>query len=103
MKAAHQWTAPSPPSYMPHTPTQTTPPTAFFFFKQKTAYEIDMWLEFRRVLFRSGEGVLINMSSVWGRVTTPSVSPYVTSKFAVRAFSECLRHELRDTPGIAVA
>src|SRR6516225_10982941 len=24
----------------------------FFFFKQKTAYEIDMWLEFRRVLFR---------------------------------------------------
>src|SRR5690242_21215454 len=25
----------------------------FFFFKQKTAYEIDMWLEFRRVLFRS--------------------------------------------------
>ena len=54
--------------------------------------------EFRR----RGEGVLINMSSVWGRVTTPDVSPYVTSKFAVRAFSECLRHELRDTPGIAV-
>src|SRR5579864_6622231 len=26
---------------------------AFFFFKQKTAYEIDMRLEFRRVLFRS--------------------------------------------------
>src|SRR6266480_6677530 len=25
----------------------------FFFFKQKTAYEVDMWLEFRRVLFRS--------------------------------------------------
>ena len=24
-----------------------------FFFKQKTAYEIVMWLEFRRVLFRS--------------------------------------------------
>ena len=25
-----------------------------FFFKQKTAYEIHQWLEFRRVLFRSG-------------------------------------------------
>src|SRR5437762_14349658 len=25
-----------------------------FFFKQKTAYEIHRWLEFRRVLFRSG-------------------------------------------------
>jgi NAD(P)-dependent dehydrogenase (short-subunit alcohol dehydrogenase family) len=54
--------------------------------------------EFRR----RGEGVLINLSSVWGRVTTPQVSPYVTSKFAVRAFSECLRHEVRDTPGISV-
>ena len=27
----------------------------FFFFKQKTAYEITVWLEFRRVLFRSME------------------------------------------------
>jgi NAD(P)-dependent dehydrogenase (short-subunit alcohol dehydrogenase family) len=52
---------------------------------------------------RQGSGVLINMASVWGRVTTPDVSPYVTSKFAVRAFSECLRHELRDAPGIDVA
>src|SRR3989338_9450922 len=25
----------------------------FFFFKQKTAYEMELWLEFRRVLFRS--------------------------------------------------
>jgi NAD(P)-dependent dehydrogenase (short-subunit alcohol dehydrogenase family) len=48
-------------------------------------------------------GVLINMSSVWGRVTTPDVSAYVASKFAVRAFSESLRHELRDLPGVDVA
>jgi NAD(P)-dependent dehydrogenase (short-subunit alcohol dehydrogenase family) len=50
-----------------------------------------------------GSGVLINLSSVWGRVTTPDVSAYVTSKFAVRAFSECLRHELRDLPDVDVA
>jgi NAD(P)-dependent dehydrogenase (short-subunit alcohol dehydrogenase family) len=50
-----------------------------------------------------GTGVLINLSSVWGRVTTPDVSAYVTSKFAVRAFSECLRHELRDMPDVDVA
>jgi NAD(P)-dependent dehydrogenase (short-subunit alcohol dehydrogenase family) len=50
-----------------------------------------------------GGGVLINLSSVWGRVTTPDVSAYVTSKFAVRAFGECLRHELRDVPGVDVA
>src|SRR5256885_11170632 len=30
-----------------------TPRHMFFFFKQKTAYEITRWLEFRRVLFRS--------------------------------------------------
>jgi short-subunit dehydrogenase len=50
-----------------------------------------------------GEGVLINVSSVWGRVTTPQVAPYVASKFAVRAFSECLNGELDDEPGIHVA
>lgn len=52
---------------------------------------------------RQGTGVLIGMSSVWGRVTTPDVSAYVTSKFAVRAFCECLRQELRDSEGIKVA
>jgi NAD(P)-dependent dehydrogenase (short-subunit alcohol dehydrogenase family) len=52
---------------------------------------------------RQGTGVLIGMSSVWGRLTTPDVSAYVTSKFAVRAFCECLRQELRDAPGIDVA
>jgi NAD(P)-dependent dehydrogenase (short-subunit alcohol dehydrogenase family) len=52
---------------------------------------------------RQGNGVLVNLGSVWGRITAPDVSAYVTSKFAVRAFSECLRHELRDAPGIGVA
>ena len=41
-----------------------------------------------------GGGTLINLSSTWGRVTTPWVSPYVIAKHAVRALSECLRHEL---------
>jgi NAD(P)-dependent dehydrogenase (short-subunit alcohol dehydrogenase family) len=50
-----------------------------------------------------GSGVLINLASVWGRVTTPDVSPYVVSKHAVRALSECLRLELRDEPDIDVA
>jgi NAD(P)-dependent dehydrogenase (short-subunit alcohol dehydrogenase family) len=50
-----------------------------------------------------GRGVLINMGSVWGRVSSPHVSAYVASKHAVRAFSECLRQELRNDPGIEVA
>src|SRR5215207_4584846 len=47
-------------------------------------------------------GVLVNLSSVWGRITTPLVIPYVVSKHAIRAFSECLRHELADEPAIYV-
>jgi short-subunit dehydrogenase len=50
-----------------------------------------------------GSGVLINMSSVWGRVSSPQVTPYVVSKNAVRAFSECLAGELVDAEGIEVA
>lgn len=52
---------------------------------------------------RQGSGVLINMSSVWGRVSTPQVTPYIVSKNAVRAFSECLAGELADDEGIEVA
>jgi NAD(P)-dependent dehydrogenase (short-subunit alcohol dehydrogenase family) len=51
---------------------------------------------------RQETGVLINVSSVWGRVSTPQAAPYVTSKNAVRALSECLRGELADAPGIHV-
>jgi NAD(P)-dependent dehydrogenase (short-subunit alcohol dehydrogenase family) len=52
---------------------------------------------------RQGSGVLINMSSVWGRVPSPQVTPYVISKHAVRAFSECLQGELAGEPDIHVA
>lgn len=44
-------------------------------------------------------GVLINVASLWGRITSPYVTPYVVSKFGVRAFSQCLRQGLRDTDG----
>lgn len=47
-------------------------------------------------------GVLINMASVWARVSSPYVSAYVASKFAIRAFSACLRQELADAPDIHV-
>ena len=40
---------------------------------------------------RQGGGTLVNLSSVWARVTSPYVVPYVVSKHAARAFSKCLR------------
>jgi NAD(P)-dependent dehydrogenase (short-subunit alcohol dehydrogenase family) len=52
---------------------------------------------------RQRAGVLVLMSSVWGRVPSPLVSPYVVSKNAVRAFGECLRQELSDDDDIHVA
>jgi NAD(P)-dependent dehydrogenase (short-subunit alcohol dehydrogenase family) len=47
-------------------------------------------------------GVLINVASLWGRIVTPLVSPYIVSKTAVRALSECLRLEVADAPDIHV-
>ncbi len=54
--------------------------------------------------FRSqGRGVLINISSLYGRVSSsPYVAPYVTAKWGLLGFSEVLRQELRDAPGVAV-
>lgn len=48
---------------------------------------------------RQGRGVLINVASLWGRVTSPYVTAYVTSKFGIRSFSECLRQGLTDLQG----
>jgi len=53
--------------------------------------------------FRSqGHGVLVNVASLYGRVSSPYVSAYVASKWGLIGFSEVLRQEVRDAPGIAV-
>jgi len=45
-------------------------------------------------LKRSGEGHIVNLSSVFGLISVPSQSAYNAAKFAVRGFSESLRMEL---------
>lgn len=42
----------------------------------------------------SGEGHIVNLSSVFGLLSIPSQSAYNISKFAVRGFSDALRMEL---------
>jgi NAD(P)-dependent dehydrogenase (short-subunit alcohol dehydrogenase family) len=50
---------------------------------------------------RERGGTLINVGSVNSRAAGPYATPYMTSKFAVRGFSESLRQELRGD-GVAV-
>ncbi len=40
------------------------------------------------------EGVIINLSSGWGRGTSPEVSPYCASKFAMEGLTKSLAQEL---------
>ena len=47
-------------------------------------------------------GKIINLSSISGQMGFPGLSPYVSSKFALEGFSECLRLELKPF-GIDVA
>lgn len=51
---------------------------------------------------RQGHGVLINVSSLYGKVATPYVSGYAASKFGILGFTQVARQELHDVPGVAV-
>ena len=61
---------------------------------------IDLWgvlhgtKEFLPHLIASGDGHLVNMSSLFGLVSVPSQSMYNACKFAIRGFTESLRQEM---------
>src|SRR3954454_12742375 len=46
-------------------------------------------------LIRRGGGTIVFIASIGGQVASPFMSPYNTSKFAIEALGESLRHELR--------
>ncbi|WP_341237979.1 SDR family oxidoreductase [uncultured Limnobacter sp.] len=48
-------------------------------------------------LLDNGEGAVVNVSSIFGLVGTPSNSDYCASKFAVRGFTESLMVELSNS------
>jgi short-subunit dehydrogenase len=48
-------------------------------------------------LLQQPEAALVNISSLYGLVSPIGETPYCASKFAVRGFSNALRHELADT------
>ena len=50
---------------------------------------------FLPVLVRESAAQLVNVSSIFGIIAPPGQTAYAASKFAVRGFSESLRHELQ--------
>lgn len=50
---------------------------------------------FLPILQANGSGAIVNVSSVFGLMGFPTQSAYCASKFAVRGYTESLRHELR--------
>jgi NAD(P)-dependent dehydrogenase (short-subunit alcohol dehydrogenase family) len=44
---------------------------------------------------RQGEGRIVNIASIGGKIGVPHLVPYCASKFALVGLSESLRHELR--------
>ncbi|MFJ6433413.1 SDR family NAD(P)-dependent oxidoreductase [Streptomyces sp. NPDC091416] len=55
---------------------------------------VNMTKAFLPHLIASGDGHVINVSSLFGLITYPGQSAYNASKFATRGFTECLRQEL---------
>ena len=54
-------------------------------------------LKMAPVLKREERAHIVNLSSVFGLIAPPGQPAYSASKFAVRGFTECLRHELEGT------
>jgi NADP-dependent 3-hydroxy acid dehydrogenase YdfG len=52
---------------------------------------------FLPILLEQDAGAIVNVSSVFGLIGFPTQSAYCASKFAVRGYTESLRHELRET------
>lgn len=71
--------------------------------------DVNMWgvihgtRAFLPILLAQGSGAIVNVSSVFGLIGYPTQSAYCASKFAVRGYTESLRHELRDSGVRAVA
>ncbi len=58
---------------------------------------VQMTRAFLPLLSNSEEARVVNVSSLFGLIAPPGQTAYAASKFAVRGFSESLRHELADT------
>ncbi|ALK97427.1 acetoin dehydrogenase [Massilia sp. WF1] len=64
---------------------------------------VRMTRAFLPLLHQSDDARIVNVSSIYGIIAPPGQAAYAASKFAVRGFSNVLRHELEgSTVGISV-
>jgi len=49
---------------------------------------------FLPAMIANGRGIIVNMSSGWGRSTSPYVAPYCASKWAIEGLTQALSQEL---------
>jgi short-subunit dehydrogenase len=64
---------------------------------------VRMTRAFLPLLHQSEDARVVNVSSIYGIITPPGQAAYSASKFAVRGFSNVLRHELEgSTVGVSV-
>ncbi len=50
--------------------------------------------EIAPIMRKAGSGIIVNISSVAGRIGFPGTPAYISSKFALEGLGECLRYEL---------
>lgn len=59
---------------------------------------------FLPAMIEAGTGVIVNMSSGWGRSTSPEVAPYCASKWGIEGLTQALSQELpRGLAAVAVS
>jgi NAD(P)-dependent dehydrogenase (short-subunit alcohol dehydrogenase family) len=82
---------------------EATPPEAFRRVLETNVFGYVHGARAALPRFREqGQGVLVNNASVYSHIAAPWLTAYVSSKFAVRGFSEALRQELADLPDVHV-
>ncbi|MFW6186721.1 MAG: SDR family NAD(P)-dependent oxidoreductase [Actinomycetota bacterium] len=63
---------------------------------------VELTRRFLPALLRTPGSHLVNVSSLFGLIAPPGQAAYSSSKFALRGFSESLRHELAGRVGVTV-
>lgn len=83
---------------------EDTPPETFRRIVDTTLFGAVHGARAALPVFRlQGSGVLVNVASIYGHLSTPYVGPYVASKWALIGLSHVLRQELADARDIHVS